>query len=399
MAPELAREHRVRENGHVLLLREEPAGSMQQKKPSDGQGGDDEPQVRGEGFRVGTELTRARATLRTLDGSFQEAFRKLVQPERRVHLTVGHGEHNARTDDGAAPEGVNLLKAVLARLNVQTEDLGVGSGLGSAVPDGSGAVLVVGPQQPFMPEEAQALLEYVRAGGRLMLMLDPDRDVGLSPLLSGLGLSLPPGVLASERDHMRRTATPADRAIVFSNRYSSHPVVTTASRHQREVATLFYRGGALDKAKAAGEPSPRVTFPLRSDAAFWLDTDGDFERDEGERSGAQNMIAAVTLKGEASEGGAPVEGRAVVIADGDFITDRLARNNGNGLVFVDALAWLIGNEELGGEVASEEDVPIEHSREEDRLWFYGTVFAVPGPVLAVGLLVARRRRRKAEGKA
>ena len=58
-----------------------------------------------------------------------------------------------------------------------------------------------------------------------------------------------------------------------------------------------------------------------------------------------------------------------MIGDGDFITNKLAGNGGNVLVFVDGLAWLVGNEELAAEVTSEEDVPIEHTSEEDKVWF------------------------------
>jgi ABC-type long-subunit fatty acid transport system fused permease/ATPase subunit len=85
-----------------------------------------------------------------------------------------------------------------------------------------------------------------------------------------------------------------------------------------------------------------------------------------------------------------------VIGDGDFMTDKVSTNNGNVMVFIDSLAWLIGNEELGAEVSSEEDVPIQHSRDQDKLYFYATTFAVPLPLLALSVWVSRRRRRPAE---
>ena len=80
------------------------------------------------------------------------------------------------------------------------------------------------------------------------------------------------------------------------------------------------------------------------------------------------------------------------------MTNKLAPNNGNMLLFVDSLAWLVGNEDLSGEVSSEEDVAIEHTREKDKLWFYATTFGMPAPILLGGLWVARSRRRRAEKK-
>jgi hypothetical protein len=183
---------------------------------------------------------------------------------------------------------------------------------------------------------------------------------------------------------------------VFSNSYTSHPSVTTVTRNQREVATILVGASAL-KAVApspGGGPKPKVTFPLRSAREFWRDLEGDFERKGDEQYESLNLMAAVTIPAEGGK-----EGRVVVMGDGDFMTDKVAGNHGNYLLFVDMLAWLVGNEELGGEVSSEEDVAIEHTREEDKVWFYATTFAVPAPIVALGFWVARRRRRRAEGKA
>ena len=100
-------------------------------------------------------------------------------------------------------------------------------------------------------------------------------------------------------------------------------------------------------------------------------------------------MAAVTVPHEGGE-----EGRAVVIADGDFVTDQVIRNPGNGLVFSDTMQWLIGQEQIIGDTTSEEDVRIEHTRDEDKAWFYATAFGVPLPILGVGVWTALRRRRK-----
>lgn len=379
LLPEVAQKHKVRGNGNVLLLRGE---------------GDDE---KGQVFEIGEELTTARPNLKKLDGLFQQAFAKLVRPELTVHLTVGHGERNAKADGSAGSgEGTQALELLFKRLNLKTKNLGIADGLGNAVPDAASAVLVVGPSEAFLREESESLLSYVRNGGRVMLMLDPNRELGLEPLLEGLGLQLMPGMLTSDGHHMSRTYGPADRVIVYSNTYSAHPAVTTVSRHQREVATVMVRGVGLARAAQEPTPKPKVTFPLRSTADFWRDLDGDHElsASRGEAKEALNMVAAVTIPNP--EGN---EGRAIVIGDGDFMTDKLAGNNGNVLLFVDALAWLIGNEDLTGEVSSEEDIPLEHSREEDKLWFYATTFAVPAPVLLGGLWISRRRRRRAEKRA
>lgn len=375
LSPELSSKHKIRDNGSVLLLQGEGANE------------------KGESFQVGTELTQARATLRKLDGTFQQSFAKLVRPSRTLYLTVGHGERNAKVSEVKPEDGTAIMTQVLGRLNLKSDNLGLTQGLGSTVPSAGSAVAVVGPSERFLPEEAAALLAYVRKGGKLFLMLDPDKDVGLAPLLSGIGVELLPGIAMSETYHMKRAHNDSDRALVFSNSYTSHPTVTNATRHQREVATVLVQGAALKASAPAGDPKPRVTFPLRSAAGFWRDQNADFKRDDNEPSETLNLIAAVTIKGEGD-----AEGRVVLIGDGDFVTDKVAGNAGNMLVFVDSLAWLIGNEDLSAEVSSEEDRPIEHTHEQDKIWFYATTFGMPAPILFLGLWVARRRRVRAERK-
>jgi hypothetical protein len=377
LVPDLARKHRVSGNGSVLLLKGE---------------GDAE---KSQNIKIGDDLTDARPQLRKLDGLFQQNFSKLVQAERSVQLTVGHGERNSKADESERGEGTKVVDEVWKRLNLKTSKLGVSQGLANTVPDGSGVVVVMGPRDKFLPEEVQALLDYVGKGGRLMVMIDPTTEDGLDPLLAGLGLARQPGTLASNKSHMRRKYDNSDKVVVFSNKYSVHPSVTTANRYSTEIATIFVSGVGLAKAPP-GQVSalkPSVQFPLRSTADFFRDVNGNFERDQAEPEETANLVAAVTTTGDKG-----VEGRAIVIGDGDFMTDKLAANNGNLMVFVDSLAWLIGNEELNAEVSSEEDIPIEHSRDKDKLYFYATTFAVPLPLLGLGMWVARRRRRSGEKK-
>jgi hypothetical protein len=154
---------------------------------------------------------------------------------------------------------------------------------------------------------------------------------------------------------------------------------------------VFIRGGALSRYEGEGAPEgATIDFPLRSGDDFFLDENANFTRDGEEEARQFDMMAAISFPAE----GDAEEGRAVVIADGDFITDQVIRNPGNVLLFGDIVQWLIGQEQIVGEVTSEEDVRIEHSAEEDRFWFWGTSFGVPLPFFAVAIWVSRRGSRR-----
>ncbi len=382
LSPELAREHRVRDNGTVVLLRGE---------------GDSE---QAETFEVGTELEVARSRLRTLDGRFQQSFSRLTTIRRMVYLTTGHGEHSASgTSDEPPEDRIRDLDSVLKRSNIEIRPYGLAEGLGAQVPDEAPMVMVVGPKSRFLPEEVQALIRYFHHGGRLLLMLDPDVDVGLTPLLHALGLQFRNGIAISTTDFYRRTNTEADRELIVTKNYGTHPTVTRVSRMAGRVATVFVRAGALDRYQGPDLlPYITIDFPMTSGITFFADEDGDRERDDNEIFDHLNLMAALTVRNadfvEGADGEDQEEGRAIVIPDGEFATDQVLGNDGNILVIADILEWFLGQEEIVGDTSSEEDIRIEHTREQDKMWFYGTSAGAPLPLLGIGVFVLMRRRRK-----
>jgi len=381
LSPTLARDHRIRGNGFVLILR----------------GPEDNRQ--GESFEIGTDLEDARSKLRTLDGRFQRAFAKLVRQKRQVAFTTGHQERNDRNAGNTEGETVERLEDALERANVEMDDLGIEAGLANRVDPETPAVMILGPREPFLPEEVASLIDYAKAGGRIAVFVDPDVDHGLDPLLHALGMRIAEGVATSDESFVPRTRTAADRSIVYTNRYSSHPTVTIASRNSSQLVTVLMRGGAIEKYEGDDRiDGVDVSFPARSTGQFWRDLDGDYERDQGtEETETLNLMAVATIPNPDGE-----EGRAVVVADGEFMTDQLMRLPfANGYVTGDILNWFLGEEQIIGDTTSEEDVRVEFRKDEDALLFYGTSFGVPLPLLGLGIWVSRRRAKgasKAPGK-
>ena len=87
--------------------------------------------------------------------------------------------------------------------------------------------------------------------------------------------------------------------------------------------------------------------------------------------------------------------RAFVLSDADALSDLVLANvPGNQFLFVDAVRWLGGEESWSGQQTTEEDVRIEHTKKEDQIWFYSTIFGMPALVLGAGLFGSRRARQK-----
>ncbi|MBX3246960.1 MAG: Gldg family protein [Myxococcales bacterium] len=374
LVPELAARLRITGNGYVALLL------------------GDEEAMRSETLELGLELAPARSRLRTLDGRFQEAFARLTQPRREVALTVGHGERSHGGAEIDPAERLGRFVTELRRANIEITTLGIAEGLAREVPRDTRMIALIGPREPLAPEETEALLAYVREGGRLLVTVDHEAGGGADALLAGLGLQLLPGTLASEESMVARSRTKADRARVFAARFSDHPLVVAARRDATRSAVVLERGAAL----APLDPTPEgatVVFPLRTREDVWRDLDGDLERGPDEALEAQRVLAAVVLRAAGAR-----EGRAVVVPDGSFAGDDLLGYRGNLLVLGDALRWLLGDARDGrpaivGVTTSEEDVPVEHAPADERLYFWLGSLGVPLPLMVFGLVSALRRRR------
>jgi hypothetical protein len=261
------------------------------------------------------------------------------------------------------------------------------------VPADAAAVLVVGPRQPLLPEEAGALQRYVQRGGRVLYALEP--GVEAAGLLKPFGLSLGDKLLANDVAFLQRANQVSDRAGIATSTYSSHPSVTTLSQLGRRAPMVLLEAGAVqqDKAPPAGVS---VDITVRAHPQTWVDLDGDyaFTKDAEERKGWE-LAAAVKVGG----GGKDVpEGRALVVGDADALSDVLLQNEPNLLFAGDGLKWLLGEEQLAGAVNNEEDVALQHTRSKGVAWFYATLFGAPGLVLVGGWLYVRRRGGRREAR-
>jgi hypothetical protein len=206
-----------------------------------------------ERLQISTKIDEARPKLKTLDREIQEKLIKLVRSRRTAYLTVGHGELNDPARGSQAAEGhtADGIRMLLEKLNYQPRELGIGQGLGNEIPDDAGIVLILGPSQPFAPEEIVSLKRYADRGGHLFMALDPDTiyadDQG-NPLST------------EQLGGLREVAAKADAA--------SKAKTETPGKHDKKekpaIPAAATSGGpaAAEQAPAAGRPKDAVLASL-----------------------------------------------------------------------------------------------------------------------------------------
>jgi len=143
---------------------------------------------RHEAYLIGTALDASKSQLRELDPEMQKRLFKVARAPRIIYFTSGHGERAAMNADLSDARGtIRTFQELLRAQNDEVRPLGAAQGLATEVPRDASAVLILGPTAPFLREEVEALVRWVRGGGRLLVALDPESGSQFDALLQPLG--------------------------------------------------------------------------------------------------------------------------------------------------------------------------------------------------------------------
>lgn len=104
--------------------------------------------------------------------------RLLSEETDRIYFTTGHRE---RSLDESGAGGLSAIRSRLEEANYEVSELALLETAAEgriSLPDDAAAVVVAGPRLDLFPAEAEALAAYLRAGGKVMLLVDPPEPPG-----------------------------------------------------------------------------------------------------------------------------------------------------------------------------------------------------------------------------
>jgi hypothetical protein len=332
------------------------------------------------------QFEAARNALKTLDKEVQQRLMLIARQTKSAVFTTGHGERSwepaaAATDKRA---GLSKLRELLLDQSYDLRTFGAADGLIQDVPKDTTVLVIMGPQRPFLPDESAAVNRFVTHGGRVLIALDPENHVTLKEILDPLQLEYHDVTLANDQAYVRHSHTDADRTNLVTATFSSHPAVTTLLRLGTRAPAIFLGSGWID-AKRGRPIDVQVDAPIKAHFSTFVDKNNNFQFDPGEQRRSWELTGAVT-RGLS---------RAFVIADSDCFADEAIQAPGNELLTLDVMHWLMGDEAYQGLVSSEMDLPITHTRKQDVVWFYSTIFLAPVLVIGLGWVTTKRRRKDA----
>ncbi|MBD8874333.1 GldG family protein [Rhodanobacter sp. DHB23] len=314
------------------------------------------------------------------------ALERLIRGnDRIVAFVTGDGE---RLPSGQGGADMAALMDQLAQSGLRSVPLSFAQA--AAVPQGTDLVVLASPTSDLPAGAAQALVGYVQDGGNLLWLRDPaNDDLGLKPLADALGVQVLPGVLV---DGSGAALGLDDPRLLAVAQYPANPVTLGF-----QLATRFPQVAALARTGAGGWTATPL---LRSSAQSWTEF---HPIDNAHPSAIRYDAAAGEFKGPLDFGFTLArlspspdkrEQRAVVVGDGDFLSNAYLGQGGNRALGERIFNWLLGDDAL---------VNVPHEGVPDRVLRIGQgelnaaglgfMVLLPLLLLIAGGLIAWRRRR------
>jgi ABC-type uncharacterized transport system involved in gliding motility auxiliary subunit len=275
------------------------------------------------------------------------------------------------------------------------------------IPSDAALVVVANPKKPLMATELEALHQYLKGDGSLMLLLEPFSDAGLGDFLNSYGLTISSDIIV---DTMSR---------VFGASYLI-PVITDYSYHKItdgfNVACFFPTARSIHSVEEI--PSVIDMTELASTSPYsWSETEFKFGQPEPpkfdqakDRKGPINVAAVASIsnksKGDRQKGSEQSDGKTtetvdtggqaqiLVFGDSDFASNSYFNLQGNSDFFLNSINFLAQQENLiTVERPKTSGTPLTLSRSQSQLLFWLGLLLMPAVVLVSGLTIFRLRRK------
>lgn len=262
---------------------------------------------------------------------------------KTVCYLTGHGEPDL--NDVQTPKGFGRLKQALEGEDYVLNPMTLTDK--PAVPSDCSVMIVAGPTHPVFPHELEEIDDYLKKGGRALVMLrppqpeDPGINTGLINMVSQWGLKVGDNIVLDKQLHL--FAGPTLGLAPLVDLYPPHPI--TASFHERTLWPMVRSVAPADKTKPGLQAWPLAQTSDSSLAASNIEAifkQQKFEPGSSDLKGPVTVASVVTANlkqlGYAKQGDA----RMVVFGDTEFADNQNLSEVYNQDFFLNCVDWLAG---------------------------------------------------------
>ena len=274
--------------------------------------------------------------------------------EQWVVFLEGHGE---RRIEGDEPDSLAMFTQVLRDKGLKVRGLNLAKNPG--IPDNTSVLVVASPQRNLLPGEQQIIADYVKAGGNLLWLADPEYDAGLQPVAEVLGVEWQDGYAIFPDFQMLGTGHPG---FFLSFDYPPSPVTQglydiTVFPLVRSISWQADSGFVVQPFLKTGPNSWLETGPIGGNVTFDeaegdipgpLDIGVHLSRSVTPESTAESSEEGPDGAESAEEQSEPAEAksqRVALVGDSDFITNAYLAEISNQQLGLNLVQWLASRDE------------------------------------------------------
>ena len=308
-----------------------------------------------------------------------------AQGDKVIYFLTGHGE--AALPDASPTRGYSKLRGALVDEFYDEQTLSLGES--GAVPEDATVVVIFGPTSSFLPFELEALDAYVRRGGALFVLLDPDSSPSFVTFLERYGIHLPPLIAV---DPTKRLF--AGEMLTFRASATNKPHPMIRSVNAPPIFSLA-RVVEMEPDRAQGLSATAI---LATSPQGWASAQENIPR-TGVTTFEQNrdVRGPIPIAGEMAIQTGEALGRIVVFGDADFANNTLVEQGGNKDLFINAINWLAEDQ---GQMAARPETQqsgvnqLFLSSDQIQTVLVTSTVIIPGffLLIGVGIFLGRRYR-------
>ena len=301
------------------------------------------------------------------------------EQDKVIYFLTGHGE---RRISDQSPQGLSMAVEAIKNENHLVKELNLAQR--GSIPDSCTVLTIVSPINNLFPSELDTIKQFVDGGGKLLVMVDPDRTANLDAFMAQYAITIGKDMVI-ERSPLSQILG-AGPGIPLVNEYDeNHPVT-----QDFQVMTFFpYTSSLLVNEDRGGY---RITELARTSSSTFAEKDytsGTARYDEGIDLKGPITIAAIIEK-DLNSGKSAI----ALFGDSDFASNAYFNQQGNANLFLNTINFLAEEEDLISIRPKQiDDRRLTMTQANVTTVFYLVVIAIPLLVVITGVAVFFRRNR------
>ena len=251
-----------------------------------------------------------------------------IQRDRPINIFFlqGHGEASLDLVEGGLAQAIDNLEArgyTVKELNLAST---------GKIPNDANLVVIAGAIRKLIAAEVSSIQQYLKAGGNLLLLLTPNTDISITPILQNWGIELDNRLIVDGSG--AGSVMGFGPAVAIVNNYGEHPITASFGNG----ISLFPETRPL---KVIEKPEISTVAIARTGDQTWAESDlqdeqitFDVDRD---LSGPLNVAIASSRQ-------QPNPSHLVTFGSTTFVTNGWFEQQLNGDLLLNSISWMVGED-------------------------------------------------------